>query len=193
MARPLEASFLGASEMATDAIVALMAEHRRIEGVLDWLDLLADRGATRTQLRDATKFLRGYADAYHHAKEEDVLFRAMVDEGMSEDEPPIVLMLEQHGEARRLVGDLAEIAEAGAGELSEDEQRRFARVAGDYVALLRTHIREEDEVVYPIARARIRPAAWDEVERECAEIDAERRDEVAALLGIAERLSGTSR
>ena len=89
---------------------------------------------------------------------------------------------------------VAEVAkEAGESELSEDEQRRFARVAGDYVALLRTHIREEDEVVYPIARARIRPAAWDEVERECAEIDAERRDEVAALLEIAERLSGTFR
>lgn len=170
--------------MATDAIAALMEEHRRIEAVLDRLDLLAESGASRPQLADVTKFLRGYADAYHHAKEEDVLFRAMIEEGMSEDEPPIVLMLEQHGEARRLVGEIAEIAEAGADELTADEQRRFARIASDYAALLRTHIREEDEVVYPIARTRIRPAAWDEVQRECAEIDAARRDEVTALLGV---------
>lgn len=170
--------------MAADAIDALMEEHRRIEAVLDRLDSLGESGASRSQVADATKFLRGYADGYHHAKEEDVLFRAMVDEGMSEDEPPIVLMLEQHGEARRLVGEIAEIAESGAEDLTEAEQRRFARVASDYVALLRTHIREEDEVVYPIARARIRPAAWDEVERECAEIDVARREEVTALLDV---------
>lgn len=168
-----------------DAIETLCAEHRRIESVLDVLDVLGENGATRASLSEVVAVLRGYADAYHHAKEEDVLFRAMVEAGVSEDDGPIAMMLAQHEEARRLVSELGEIAEAGPDALSVTEQLRLSRIARDYSVLLRTHIREEDDVVYPLARASIRPAAWDDVIAECAEIDATRALEVAALVARA--------
>jgi hemerythrin-like domain-containing protein len=173
---------------AEDAAHVMMAEHRNIERVLDALEAIGEIPAPREDLAEIVAVLRGYADAYHHAKEEDVLFGAMIDAGIPDDDGPVALMLVHHGEGRRLVGELAELSEAAAGPLSEAEQRTVARSARDYVTLLRVHIREEDEVVYPMARARIRPSAWDEVEEACAEIDASRAEEVEALLARAATL-----
>lgn len=171
-----------------DAVDVMMAEHRNIERVLDALDAMGEAAATRADLVEVVAVLRGYADAYHHAKEEDVLFGAMVAAGVSSDEEPLSMMLEQHEEGRRLVSELADISELGPGPLSDAEQRTVALIARDYVTLLRMHIQQEDEIVYPMARARIRPAAWDDVEATCADIDATRAKEVEALLARAAAL-----
>src|ERR1035437_4392271 len=94
-------------------IALLSKEHRLIERVLDALTDYADqveRGAdvSADDLARFVTWIRGYADASHHGKEEDVLFVRMVAAGMPGDDGPIGLMLEQHEEGRRLVGVLFE-------------------------------------------------------------------------------------
>lgn len=172
----------------------LMKEHRLIEHVLDALTEYADqlgRGA-EVPVDDLARFvtwLRGYADATHHGKEEDVLFVRMVTAGMPGDDGPIGLMLEQHEEGRRLVGVLFEAAKSEA-PWGEDERRRVIRAANDYADLLRSHIREEDDTLYPMALARVPGASWDTIAQQFDELEAGQAKERAALEAQAAELIG---
>ena len=120
----------------------------------------------------------------HHGKEEDVLFVRMVAAGMPGDDGPIGLMLEQHEEGRRLVGVLFEAAKTEEA-WDEAERRRVIRAANDYADLLRSHIREEDETLYPIAEARIPGAAWDTIAQQFDEFAAVHANERAGLEQLA--------
>ena len=171
----------------------LMKEHRLIEHVLDALTEYADQldAGVDVPVDDLARFvtwLRGYADATHHGKEEDVLFVRMVSAGMPGDDGPIGLMLEQHEEGRRLVGVLFEAAKSEA-PWSQDERRRVIRAAHDYAALLRGHIREEDETLYPMALTRVPGAAWDTIAQQFDELEAAGAKERASLEDLAADLA----
>ena len=130
----------------------LMQEHRLIEAVLDALGevvvaLDRDGPPPPTEIETFVDWLRRYADAFHHGKEEEVLFVAMVASGMPNDAGPIAVMLEQHDEGRRLVTQLADAA-SGATWTAET-RRRAARAATAFAVLLRQHIQIEDTVLYP--------------------------------------------
>ena len=65
---------------------------------------------------DAIDFVRTYADHFHHAKEEDVLFIELVKNGMPEKSSPIEAMLMEHDQGRAFIQKL--------------ETRRSANYAG---------------------------------------------------------------
>jgi hemerythrin-like domain-containing protein len=174
----------------------LMQEHRLIEAVLDALDDVAaqldlDDPPPPADVERFVDWLRRYADAFHHGKEEDVLFKAMVAAGMPGDDGPIAEMLEQHDEGRRLVAQLADAASSGVW--TAETRRRAARAATDFAALLRQHIQIEDNVLYPMALARIPPAAWETVARDFDELAATHAAERATLEALANTLSSRSR
>ena len=52
---------------------------------------------------DGVDFIRNYADRFHHAKEEDVLFEALVDNGMPQENSPVAAMLMEHDQGRSFV------------------------------------------------------------------------------------------
>ncbi len=84
-----------------DAIETLMNEHRTIEQVLDAMVGFAEearrRGATeKEELARFVGFVREFADACHHGKEEDILFAAMVAGGFPRNGGPIAVMLHEH-------------------------------------------------------------------------------------------------
>jgi hemerythrin-like domain-containing protein len=144
-----------------DAIETLMAEHQQILAAIDALEGFA--GEVRRGAGDAAElgrfitFIREYADAHHHAKEEDLLFTAMVEAGFSRDSGPIGVMLHDHAEGRQHVGVLVEVAAAPAPWSAADRERLHAAALG-YADLLRAHIQKEDGILYPMAEARL-PAA----------------------------------
>lgn len=142
-----------------DPIDELMAEHRAIERVLDALVVMADRwyrggGDHRAALAGYVRFLRDYVDDRHHGKEEDLLFAAMMVHGVPSDRGPVACMLGDHGLGRRLVGALGERA-AQATPWDDGDRLEVIRVATAYAALLRGHIAKEDQMLYPLARARV--------------------------------------
>ena len=66
---------------------------------------------------DAVDFIRNYADRFHHAKEEDILFVALIKNGMPEKQSPIEAMHMEHDEGRSHVRAIEEAAQkALAGE-----------------------------------------------------------------------------
>jgi hemerythrin-like domain-containing protein len=91
----------------------------------------------RRLLSDGVDFIRSYADRFHHAKEEDILF-SYFDESLE----IIQAMLADHETARAHVRQLVESVEGRDGD-------GVAEHLGAYGELLSGHIRREDEILYP--------------------------------------------
>ncbi len=137
------------------AIEVLMNEHRRIEQALGSLETFVvevERGLApdRATLADYAAFFRGFADASHHGKEEDVLFARMVERGFSRESGPVAVMLYEHVVGRSHVRALLEAGE-GSGPLSAVETQLVLEHAGAFVPHLRAHIQKEDRILYPMA------------------------------------------
>ena len=178
-----------------DAIETLMNEHRTIERVLDALvgfaDETARKGSTeKDELARFVTFLRQFADAYHHAKEEDVLFASMVEHGFPSNGGPIAVMLHEHDQGRAYVGGLAEKA-AQAGAWTATDRQEVSDLARAFSDLLHAHIQKEDAILYPMAVHRLPEEALDEVSQRCAERDSDRSADGERLVALADALVAT--
>lgn len=175
-----------------NSLRVLMDEHRVIERAISALSAYARavaRGADlpRQDLADLVSFLQEYADAHHHGKEEDILFRSMVDHGMPLDGGPLAVMLAEHTEGRRLTRVLAELVADDSG-WNPEQRRRLLLTASNYARLLGGHIQKEDRVLYPMATQMLPESAWQAIESEFSSFQAApQRVEQAARL---ERLAG---
>lgn len=117
-------------------------------------------------LEGAIPFIREYADRFHHAKEEDVLFKALVANGMPKENSPVAAMLMAHDQGRAFVRGMEQAAQkALAGEETKEVIATLAENARGYAALLRDHIDKEDNILYPLAERvlpeTLRPAMVD--------------------------------
>lgn len=120
----------------------LVDEHKLIKrlvaqvpNIIKSLDLETEEG--RRRVLDGIDFIRNYADRYHHAKEEDLLFKYF-----DEDAEIIQTMHEDHRNARNRVKSIVEGVEArNRGSVIEN--------LGAYQELLTDHIRREDDILYP--------------------------------------------
>lgn len=124
----------------------LKAEHQVILRVIGVLQRLVARarngdGFEADSFARCVEFARFFADACHHAKEEDLLFPAMEARGMPREQGPIAVMLHEHTIARGLTKEMADGLEAGA----ED---RVVKAASDYIELLTNHIYKEDNILF---------------------------------------------
>lgn len=137
------------------ATARLREEHRLILDVARVLERLVERSEADGEtdfdaFADCVKFVRLFADACHHGKEEDLLFPALEARGLPRDAGPIAVMLEEHRMgrecARRMDGALGS---ARAGDATALRQLRSAAL--DYVTLIRGHILKEDDVLFEMA------------------------------------------
>jgi len=172
-----------------EAIETLMAEHQQILGAIGALEAFAGEarrgGGDAAELGRFVTYIREFADAHHHAKEEDLLFTAMVEAGFPRDAGPIGVMLGEHDEGRRHVRELAEVAGATAPWTDADRARLHAAALG-YADLLRSHIHKEDAILYPMAEARLPAPLADRVDLAAAAHDA--RQSAAGVLARLEAL-----
>jgi hemerythrin-like domain-containing protein len=125
----------------------LRDEHRVILNALGVLESAAGRLDAGGTLPDgwwdrALAWLRRFADASHHAKEERALFPAMAKAGIPAEGGPIGVMLHEHEHGRALIRAMAD----------GDTPRRVV-AAREYVRLLRQHIDKENQVLFPMADA----------------------------------------
>ena len=180
-----------------DAIETLMNEHRTIERAIDALVSFADEVRRKTNDDRADKvelgrfvtFIREFADACHHGKEEDILFAAMVEAGFSRQSGPIAVMLMEHDLGRTHVRALAGLSAQEAAWSVEDRQR-LGEAAHGYADLLRAHIHKEDAILYPMAEQRLPPEALRRVSADCDAYEAKKMGsgEHERLHGLAEEL-----
>jgi hemerythrin-like domain-containing protein len=175
------------------AIETLMSEHRVIEHVLDALAGFVEEvrrpvAGEQAQLARFVGFLRDFADEQHHAKEEDILFAAMVRCGFPDRAGPIAVMRDEHERGRVLVRRLGALA-ALAAPWGDGERADVAEAAQGFARLLRAHIQKEDGVLYPLAEQHLPAAVLAEVEAACAAADAARGERPSRLVALAEDLA----
>jgi hemerythrin-like domain-containing protein len=106
-----------------------------IPKVLDDLDLSSDEG--RQLIRDGLDLIRSFADKYHHAKEEDILFKYF-DESLD----ILEVMHQDHESARAHVRAIAVAVEQGDETVVREHLEAYRE-------LLQEHIKKEDEILYP--------------------------------------------
>jgi len=154
----------------TRAIQILMEEHRRIEQVLGSLETYVvgiEQGLVpeRATLADYAAFFRGFADALHHGKEEDLLFQRMLERGMPRQAGPLAVMYHEHTLGRARVKTLRELG-AGSGPLAPVEVELAVESSSAFVELLRAHILKEDGILYPMAERLLTGPELDRLETE---------------------------
>jgi len=133
----------------------LVAEH---EGILSGLNILEkmvhhlEEGepVDRKDLLGILDFLRLFADKCHHGKEEGLLFPELENRGMARENSPIGQLLIEHVEGRKF---LAMMGEA----LKKEDFGSFSENATAYIALLRSHIKKENEILFPLGDQLIAP------------------------------------
>jgi hemerythrin-like domain-containing protein len=104
------------------------------------------------------EFIRSFADGCHHAKEEGVLFPAMIAAGIPAQGGPVAVMLGEHDQGRAAVKAMAH-AVAGFGS-DPAASEAFASAAFAYSTLLTNHIFKENNVLFRMAD-QIIPASKD--------------------------------
>jgi len=131
----------------------LRDEHRQILQVAGVLEaLLAEEPSATTfdRIEKCIRFIRLFADACHHGKEEDLLFPALEAEGLPHDSGPIAVMLHEHRLGRQHASTMAQAIDgARAGDAAA--LRRLTGAGRDYVGLIRSHILKEDNVLFNMA------------------------------------------
>ena len=145
----------------------LRSEHRLILQVTETLEAVLDDWAAGDppepdRLADCVTFFRLFADACHHAKEEDLLFPEMESAGLPHDTGPIAVMLEEHRHGRLLVKGMGE-ALPGVTTGLEEAKAAFDRNARGYIGLIRGHIAKEDNVLFMMADHLVQGAACREL------------------------------
>ena len=149
----------------------LVNEHGWIKRVLALIPDVVDEIRTPDDidshlLRAMVDFIRGYADRFHHIKEEDILF------DYTDRKAEIVqVILQDHDQARGLVGEIARAIEDG-------NRDTLCLNLTSYRALLTEHITKEDEVLYPYIDRGLTTSQVGEIFRRFEEAEDELEDDV---------------
>jgi hemerythrin-like domain-containing protein len=184
----------------------LMNEHRVIEQVLECFEKILDQCAAGAPLEEplaikALTFFRGYADRWHHGKEEAELFPMMEANGFSGGCSPVAVMLREHELGRLyILGIEAALGPAAAGDA--ESLKWFVQHGRSYVKLLHEHIHKEDICLFPAANHRLTDYDQQQLLSAFEKVDAEVEnratrdaclaiaDELAERFGIARAASG---
>lgn len=120
----------------------LVNEHRLIKRLLTLIPTLLAKlnltlPAADQPILQATDFIRNYADKFHHAKEEDILFKYF-DKNLD----ILQVMETDHKTGREFVGKIIE-------GVKEQDSAKVRQNLLAYEKLLQEHIQKEDEILYP--------------------------------------------
>ncbi|MFV0592056.1 MAG: hemerythrin domain-containing protein [Draconibacterium sp.] len=141
----------------------LSQEHQNILKVIDLVleectGLQNDRPVNPAFFQEVIHFIKNYADGYHHKKEEDILFKAMVSEADNLHCNPIPVMLYEHDEGRNYVKGME-------NALAEANVQKLIQYAQSYCYLLQEHIYKEDNVLYPMAEDALNKIQKEQINR----------------------------
>lgn len=118
-------------------------------------------------------FFRVFVDKCHHAKEEEVLFPALLESGLPREGGPVQVMLAEHDAGRKLVAEMyAALGNYRSG--TPGAVTTLAAAAQGYTQLLVDHIAKEDNILYPLADASIPVSVQDGMIEAFEEIETDR-------------------
>jgi len=159
-----------------DSIKLMMEEHQYILRVLEVVrracyGVMKGEEINYEDFDQMIDFIRSYADAHHHGKEEKLLFQEMVTHLGALGQKLITHgMLVEHDSGRLFIQELnAALDRVKAG----DDMSRLDVIANaiSYTHLLKRHIEKEDAVVYTFAARQLSAEIMDKVNQDTAQFE----------------------
>ena len=137
--------------MSSEIFGILVKEHENILKIAEILEKECNALESKNKINkeffmSVISFIKDYADRFHHAKEEKILFKEFetcVNEGRVHCNP-VEQMLFEHDKGRAAVKLMVEGVEAG-------DKNKLITGGRAYTALIREHIFKEDNILYPMA------------------------------------------
>lgn len=164
-----------------NGISLMVDEHKFIKRMLKVIrkasyDILKGKDIDYKDFEKIIDFVRNYADAYHHGKEEKMLFNRMIDE-MGGAAIKLVQhgMLVEHDMGRF---HMKELEEALAKVKDGDEEAKIDVIANavGYANLLSRHIEKEDGIAYPFAERGLSKETLEKINKECEAFEKEMQE-----------------
>lgn len=145
----------------------LMKEHQLI---LKYIELMEQYVANQNtmvlldKIYNFIAFIHEFSDDFHHAKEEDILFRYLEVPNVLTHCNPIPQMFLEHNKARELVETMEKA-------LLVNNLTDLVVAITQYSELLKQHIYKEDNILYPMAELGLSEAAKIALSNDCAATD----------------------
>ncbi len=138
----------------------LRMEHDAVRLTLRILDKICQKIEKSEEIIDLQhldqllEFFKVFVDKCHHGKEEELLFPALENVGVSREGGPIGVMLNEHQQGREYVRDM----NAALAQYTNGDRRTvdaFVKTAREYISLLNQHIDKENHVLFPLAETHL--------------------------------------
>ena len=159
----------------------LLKEH---ENILKFIDFLLEKCEVMEKKKEIDKdffegaidFIRNYADKFHHAKEEDILFKELCKDTVEMRCNPVEQMLYEHDLGRNFVKGIEE-------GLKKRDLNKIIKNSKGYADLLKEHIYKEDNILYPMAEQSLDKAVKTKMLKEFERIEkSKNKDKALAFL-----------
>jgi hemerythrin-like domain-containing protein len=175
----------------------LIMEHDAVRLTLRILDEICrkiEKSGEITELQhldQLLEFFKVFVDQCHHGKEEELLFPALENVGVSREGGPIGVLLHEHQQGREYVramnAALAQYTEGKRAAIGE-----FIKTAKAYISLFNQHIDKENGVLFPLAEkhlsAQEKAKLWEGFEMiEAQKIGAGKHEEFHIMLDQLEK------
>jgi len=159
----------------------MVEEHTQIMNVIRAIGPLMARKAKddiwKNDVLSALDFIRNFADKYHHAKEEDILFKYF-----EQDSAVIKSMNRDHEQGRAYIRTAQKAIEEGDYTAAGTELT-------SYGALLTGHIEKEDNILYPWMNRELSDNQVGLLFAACSGVDNSFGDKPAYYRKLADKLS----
>ncbi|MBI2046852.1 hemerythrin domain-containing protein [Candidatus Pacearchaeota archaeon] len=168
------------------AVQILSGEHENILKIAEALNKECDALESGKKLNTdffskAIEFIRGYADRFHHAKEEDILFKELCRLDAKMHCNPVEQMLYEHNLGRNFVKGMEEgLKEGNNGRIIENARR--------YSQLIQEHINKEDNILYPMAEEALSEKAKESILKKFKEIEKKKKKDKEKALAFIKSL-----
>lgn len=152
-----------------EATQILVEEHEGIKRVLSLIERANEKVSLGEDLPPAflpeiLDFIKTFADACHHGKEEGVLFPLFEERGLPRENGPIGMMLVEHDLGREQVKEAVLAAESG-------DTRTALEHLDEYVQILKDHIEKENNILYPMGNELLTPDDNQYLQEEFAKVE----------------------
>jgi hemerythrin-like domain-containing protein len=171
----------------------LSHEHELIRRMITVLESLtggvrSGRPGVAGDLREAVRFVRGFADKCHHGKEEKLLFPLIAGKNQTVAKMPVRILTSEHDAGRTLISEV-ERALSGLEAGDEKAAAQVAQAVSLYARMLRKHIDKEEDIVFPLAKTLISPEEADLLAEQFEALEEEMGEDAHELYrGIVESL-----
>jgi hemerythrin-like domain-containing protein len=135
----------------TTATKNLEKDHEYILRLIDVMEtMVKTKSENISDMETAVKIIQEFADGFHHAKEEQLLFPALGTKGFAANQGPVAVMLHDHVEGRGFVKGIVDGIESFKKGNASAIQAIYFNM-NNYGELLRGHIGKENNVLFRMA------------------------------------------